>query len=386
VSRHQTDQVDQVDVDEADQTDQTDFDEAELLASHDYAEPLIVAGVRCHGGLAEDGAYVSPRTANRVPAIAAWQAKHRRDFGTELLDLPLDTWPEHYPNVAQARFLIESGIPDPICATLTRVGTVEGFGSMIRFSAIPDMRRVVDEDTSGTALAHLGRGLFEAHARDEAGFDGEGGHEHMWYAARDVAFEDPVTEDQRALMLERMGIAPPGSGGKVDLAAMRAAALANRTWPDDVDFDLEALITRMVRLLLIEISAFHTFAWAEELLADPDLVAGDGEGARLVSYIRSDETPHVDYLRTALSELRDRTIVGEGGRKHAGADLVGGTWDRALALSLGPNRQATLETTWGEVRHAVGDRPGAADILARFDELGSAHRRDDGTWVDAPAA
>ncbi|HEX2562333.1 MAG TPA: hypothetical protein VHK25_00370 [Acidimicrobiales bacterium] len=370
----------------APKTEQVEYDEAELLASHEYAEPLIVAGVRCHGGFADDGTYVSPRTANRVPAIAAWQAKHRRDFGTELLDLPLDTWPEHYPNVAQARFLVESGIPDPISATLTRVGTVEGFGSMIRFSAIPDMRRVLDEDCRGTALAHLGTGLFEAHARDEAGHGGEGGHEHMWYAARDVAFENPVTEDQRALMLERMGIALAGSGGKVDVAAMRAAALASRSWPDDVDFDLEILITRMVRLLLIEISAFHTFAWAEQLLADPDLVAGDGEGARLVSYIRADETPHVDYLRTALSELRDRTILGEGGRKHAGADLVGATWDRALAQSIGPNRQATLETTWGEVRHAIGDRPGAADLLARFDELGSVSRRDDGTWAEAPAA
>jgi hypothetical protein len=167
---------------------------------------------------------------------------------------------------------------------------------------------------------------------------------------------------------------------------MRAAALAGRRWPDDVDFDLEMLITRMVRLLLIEISAFHTFAWAEELLADPDLVAGDGEAARLVSYIRADETPHVDYLRTALSELRDRTIVGEGGRKHAGSDLVGDLWDRALAASTGPNRQAALETTWGEVRHAVGDRPGASDLLARFDELGSAHRLDDGTWLDGPGA
>ena len=366
-------------------TDQVDFAEAELLASHRYAEPLVVGDVRCHGGFDDEGAYVSPRTLHRVPAIAAWQAKHRRDFGTELLDLPLDTWPEHYPNVPQARFLVESGITDPISATLTRVGTVEGFGAMIRYEALPDLQRLVDEDIAGTALAHLGAGLFEAHARDEAGFDGQGGHEHMWYAARDVAFEHPVTSDQRALMLERMGIVPPG-GGKVDIAALRAAALANRRWPDDVDFDLESLIARMVRLLLIEISAFHTFAWAEELLADPDLVAGDGEGARIVACIRADETPHVDYLRTALSELRDRTIVGDGGRRHAGRDLVGDVWDRALAQSTGPNRQATLETTLRDVRFAVGDRRGAADLLARFDELGSAHRRDDGTWVDAAAA
>ena len=293
--------------------------------------------MRCHGGFDDDGAYVSPRTANRVPAIAAWQAKHRRDFGTELLDLPLDTWPEHYPNVAQARYLIE-GRPEPIISTLTRIGTVEGFGAMIRHSPLPDLQRMVVEDTGHRPGPPRG-GLFEAHARDEAGFEDEGGHEQMWFAARDVAFENPVTEDQRALMLERMGIAPPGSGGQVDLAALRAAGARQPLLARRHRLRPRALITRMIRLLLIEISAFHTFAWAEELLADPDLVAGDGEGARLVSYIRADETPHVDYLRTALSEMRDRTIVGEGGRRHAGGDLVGRIWDRALAQSLGPNRR-----------------------------------------------
>ncbi|HEX6420063.1 MAG TPA: hypothetical protein VFZ77_16300 [Acidimicrobiales bacterium] len=367
-----------------DTTDQLSFDRAELLASHRYAEPLVVAGVRCHGGFDEDGAYVSPRTANRVPAIAAWQARHRRDFGTELLGLPLDTWPEHYPNGAQARLLIERGVPGPIITTLTRIGTVEGFGGMIRHAPVPDLRRLVDEDIAGTALAHLGSGLFEAHARDEAGFEGEGGHEHMWYAARDVAFERPVTEDQRALMLERMGIVPPG-GGPASPAALRAAAMADRQWPADVDVDLELLVTRMVRLLLIEISAFHAFAWAEDLLGDPDLVTGDGEGGRLVSYIRADETPHVEYLRTALSELRDRTIVGEGGRRHAAADLVGGIWDRTLAQSVGPNRQQALENAWREVRHAVAGRADEADLLARFDELGTAHRRPDGGWIEAAA-
>jgi hypothetical protein len=365
---------------------QVDFTERELLASADYAEPLVVRGVRCHGGFVDDGGYVSPRTLNRRPAIEAWQAKHRRDFGTDLLDLPLDTWPEHYPNVAQARFLVESGVPEPIISTLTRIGTVEGFGALIRHSAVPDWRRVVDEDTSGTALAHLTGGLFEAHARDEAGFEDQAGHKHMWFAARDVAFEDPVTEDETALMLERMGVVPPGSGGVVDPAAMRAAALAARVWPDDVDFDLEMLVTRMTRLVLIEISAFHTFAWAEELLADPDLVAGEGSAARIVSYIRTEETPHVDYLRTALSELRDRTIVGESGRRYPGSRLVGSMWDEAVAASIGSNRQQALETAWREVRHAIGSRRGAADLLARFDSLGSAHRLDDGTWVEAERA
>jgi hypothetical protein len=336
---------------------QLSYDEAELLASHDYEEPLIAGGVRCHGGFTAQGAYVSPRTLHRTPAIAAWQAAHRECFGTELLDLPLETWPGHYPNVDQARFLIESGLPAPIIAILTRIGTVEGFGGMIRLSAIPDRHRCFAEDTDGTALAHLGGGLFEAHARDEAGHDAEGGHQQMWFAARDVAFEEPPTEDETARMLERMGI------------NQAASTTFDRLWPDDVPVDLELLVERMTRLLLIEISAFHTFAWAEELLSDTDLVAGDGEASRLVSYIRADETPHVEYLKTVLTEMRDRTFVGEKGR-YPGADLIARTWDRALAQSLGDRRQEFLRTTRAEIAHAADGRSDAADVLARFDSLG----------------
>ena len=182
------------------------------------------------------------------------------------------------------------------------------------------------------------------------------------------------------LLLERMGIAAPGTRSKVDLAAMRAQAEARRQWPDDVDFDLAVLVERMTRLLLIEISAFHTFAWAEEILDDRDLVAGEGEAARMVSYIRQDETPHVDYLRTVLSEMRDRTVVGAGGRRHAGADLVGATWDRAVAQSVGPGRIETLDVVRREVDHAMAGRPDRDDLMARFDELGDVVRAADGTW------
>ncbi len=340
---------------------QLTYDEAELLASHDYEEPLVAGGVLCHGGFDADGRYVSPRTRYRTRAIAAWQAGHESTFGTPLMDLPLETWPGHYPNVAQARFLLESGLPEPIINTLTRIGTVEGFGAMLRLSPVPDARSAFAEDTEGTALAHLGLGLFEAHARDEAGFDpedgrAEGGHKQMWFAARDIAFGHPPTEDETEVMLQRMGI------------GQMAASPPQRLWPDDVSIELEMLVERMTRLLLIEISAFHTFAWAEALLDDPDLVAGDGEAARLVSYIRSDETPHVEYLKTVLTEIRDRTVVGER-REHLGAELVGRTWERALAQSLGERRTAAIETFRAEVGHAADHRTDGADLLARFDDL-----------------
>jgi hypothetical protein len=366
---------------------QVEFAEHELLASHPYAEPLIAGGVRCHGGFDDDGRYVSPRTLNRLPAIRAWQQQRAEQFGGALLDVPLATWPEHYPNVAQGAFLITAGVPGPIISTLTRIGTVEGFGSLIRFSTIPELQRCFDEDVRGTAMEHLGRGLYEAHARDEAGHEDEAGHKQMWFAARDIAFEHPVTEDESLRMLERMGISRPGSGGKIDVARMRADAMARRVLPDDVDFDLESLIERMTRLLLIEISAFHAFAWAEELLSDPDLVAGDGEGARLVSYIRADETPHVEYLKTVLSEMRDRTFVSTSGAKYDGAEMIGRVWDRAVHESLTTRREEALRTTLAEVIHAIGDRPDAADLVERFHQLGSIRPGPDGAWMQqVPAA
>jgi len=340
---------------------QTDYSEHELLESHRYAEPLYAGGIRCHGGFDDDGRYVSPRTRNRVAAIEAWEEARAAAFGTPQLDLPLDRWPPHYPNVAQARFLIANGIPGPIISTLTRIGTVEGFGGFIRTLPIPDLSRCFDEDVRGTAMAHLERGLYEAHARDEAGFEDEGGHKAMWFAARDVAFEHPVDDDDLLAMPQRMGFSRPGSSN--------GAAPPPRVLPDDVDADLEGVIEFMTRLLLIEISAFHTFAWAEEVLSDDDLVAGNGEAARLVSYIRADETPHVAYLKTTLSEMRDRTFLGSSGKRYPGTEMVGRIWDRAVADSLGARREANVKLALAEVEHALDGHPRRADLLAEFSSL-----------------
>jgi hypothetical protein len=339
---------------------QVEFDESELLANHAVEEPLIAGGVRCHGGFDADGTYVSPRTLHRVPAIEAWQAQHRATFGAEVLEVPLATWPESYPNVAQSRHLIEAGVPEPLMGTLTRIGTVEGFGANIRLLQPGDLQRHLVEDIKGTAIAHLGKGLFEAHGRDEAGWEEEAGHRDMWFAARDIAFEGRGAAIDIEAMLDRMGFGP---------SAQAKRAAAGRLLPDDIDPNLELVMALMIRVLLIEVQAFHTFAWAETLLSDPDLVGGDGAAATLVSHIRADETPHVGYLATALTELRDRTWIGSGGKKHKGADLVASIWDRAMASSLGAGRAQNRKAVIAEVEHWCSQRPNGADILARFHAL-----------------
>jgi hypothetical protein len=183
----------------------------------------------------------------------------------------------------------------------------------------------------------------------------------MWFAARDIAFDRSCEELDIEAMLARMGF---GAG--------RPGAEAPRRLPDDIPAELEMMVSLMVRVLFIEISAFHTFAWAEEWMSDGDLVAGDGEAARLVGFIRADESPHVGYLRTALTEMRDRTWRGEEGRTYAGTDMIGRIWDPLLFHSLGLVREEGRRAALAEVEHWCAQRTNGSDILAEFTSLGPA--------------
>ena len=181
----------------------------------------------------------------------------------------------------------------------------------------------------------------------------------MWFAVRDLAFENPVTEDMTQVMLERMGISTPGwrtaPGG--------APAPAPESYFPDLDPAFESMLRRMIGLLFIEVSAFHTFAWAEAVVSDGSLVAESDVAAFLVRCIRTDETVHVDYLRTALTEVRDRTLVGPSGRHHAGEEVIATLWSAALAQSLGPNREGAVRSANAEIAHAVAGHPRRDEIL-----------------------
>ncbi len=267
------------------------YTEQELLASGDYAEPLIANEIRCHGGFLEDGTYLSPRTQHRAPAIHAWKQRLTQQ-GHELIDIPRSLMPPQYPNVAQAKLLLCNGVREPIVRALTIISIVEGFGAMIRDVRVPKLESLFVEALEGTALAHLTQGLFEAHARDESGYRDEGGHKQMWEAARDEALENPKIP------------------GDVLMRIMGRRQKRAKTGPifPEIDPQLERMLAFMSQVMVIEIFAEGTFEWGIGLLSDPEISANPKAAGDMVSFIQQDEKPHVEYLRTALSEVRARTI------------------------------------------------------------------------------
>ncbi len=331
-----------------------EFTREELLANVPYEEPLTASDVRCHGGFV-DGAYVSPRTLHRVPAIRAWKAR-LRDEGQPLVYVPREVLPPNYPSYEQAKLLLQEGIRDPITRALTIISIVEGFGAMIRDLPLPDFKEAMVEDLGGTALAHLGQGLFEAHARDEAGHRAEGGHKQMWEAARDLGLDRPEVPDD--VLARMMG----GGGGRGRSREPLFGNLAPR---------MEEMIRSLANVMVVEIFAFDVFKWGSRLLGDPEISANPTEAAAMVGHIRSDENPHVEYLRTALSEIRARTLRTTDGAELSGAEVVDRLLLRQLRGIASSRPKEQRERVRQEIRDEITDERMATDLIRRFEDLDS---------------
>jgi hypothetical protein len=350
--------------------DRLEFREEELLDSGPYEAPLVAGGVRCHGGFDASGAYRSPRTLHRAPAVAAWQARLARE-GAPLIQLAPALMPPQYPNVAQAKLLLKNGVRDPIVRTLTIISIVEGFGAIIRDVRVPDLGALVVEPLAGTALAHLGRGLFEAHARDEAGWRDEGGHKQMWEAARDLALEKPkIPADVMMRMMGRTG---------------RRGPAPERPYPM-LDETLERMLAMMAQVLVVEIFAEGTFRWGVELLGDSEVSAAPQAAGAMVRHIQSDEKPHVEYLRTALSELRVRTLRTQDGGQLPGRVVVDGLLHRVLRAITRNRPREQRDDLRASLVEAMAAARNPSALLAEFDALESTWTAPERTGFEPLAA
>jgi hypothetical protein len=338
-------------------SDKLTYAPEELLADGKYSAPLFAGDVLCHGGFDDDGRYRSPRTLHRSPAVRSWQAQLLAN-GHALIDLPDAIIPPQFPSVAQAKLVLEAGVREPVVRALTVISILEGFGAIIRDVRVPDLASFFVEPLTGTALAHLDRGLFEAHARDEAGYKDQGGHKQMWEAARDLALENPKIPGD--VFLRLMG----------DRGQSRAA---NPVFPE-LDKKLYRMLSMMAQVYVIEVFAKRTFDWGEALLSDPAVSAQPERAGAMVGYIRSDESPHVEYLRTALSETRTLRLRTEDGRILAGADVVDGLMHHVLKRMIETRPREQRDDMRSSVVAAIEAGQAGTSLLDEFDALAP-------TWI-----
>jgi hypothetical protein len=335
----------------------------DLMRSHPYARPHVAAGYRLHGGFlddgTEDGAYVSPRTLVRWPAIRAWgEALEGR--GWPLIDATGDLLKRQgYPTFEQHELLLKEGFGRTLWNSLSITGIIEARGQALCTVTAPDIQALVVEDVADTAAAHLNTGLLYAHGADEGGdpaSPGEGAHDAMWFAARDLVFGAgayPVPEAPASISRDVEGREMP-----------------------QLPEGYEQFIKFLMNVLMIEIRAESFFSLCCSLFRDPALFTdrrADAElAAVIVERIRADEQSHVGYLRVLISELRSFTWRTVGGGRSSGAAILDPVWAHMVEWHGRIERDlAAVRTRAGLETQIIAARGEAAGrrLLAQLDAL-----------------
>jgi hypothetical protein len=85
--------------------------------------------------------------------------------------------------------------------------------------------------------------------------------------------------------------------------------------------------------------------------------------------VRTDETPHVEYLRTALSELRARTVRTVAGGRVSGRQVVDALLHRTLAALTTSRPRDQRENVRGGLVTAIRDARKGDSLVEQFDAL-----------------
>ena len=336
------------------------FSESELLSDHDFAASHRIGDQRLHGGFDAEGTYIPPRSKGRRKALDNWTAE-LRERGGDLLeaDSSLLTGPR-VPNYAQQCLLIENGVTRPFWNGLTITGKIEGRGRMIAQMPLPDLQSLIVEDIGDMSIGHLGKGLLTAHGIDEGGEPekGIGGHDVMWFVARDLAFGPNAHPD-----VEPPGaIARPEADGKTP----------GRRMPQ-IELPHEMLLGFLMNLLLIEFRAEIGFAGTQAILRTPTLFtdrrAEAEEAAMIVERIRSDEEIHVESLRLYLGEIRNVTLNTVDGGTIRGEELIDPFWTGLVRWATVDQPRLAAANTYQALRKQILEADDGIRILGEFNAL-----------------
>ena len=333
---------------------QLTYSEADLMQDHPDLQPHVILGRRVHGGFDASGTYRPPRAFVREPALDAW-AQALVERGGEVF--PADSSllaGVRVVGVDQQRVLLRNGLGRWFWDQLTVTGKIEARGRLLADVEFPDLQPVVVEDISEMAIGHLGRGLLVAHGIDEGGQPdlGIGGHDVMWFLARDLAFGEEAYPDAE----------PPENIGRPD---------AGTRYMPELPQGIEGLISLLANLLIIEFRAELGFAEAQAILRSPDVFVdrrAEAElAAEIIERIRTDELIHVRSLCVYLGELRSVTFRTDDGGTVSGRELIDRFWDGMVRWATVEQPALNAERVRAEVEAYIDTHPDATRVRAEFD-------------------
>ncbi len=332
------------------------YSQAELLGSHTYAKAHLIDGRLMHGGFDASGTYIPPRALGRAQALQAW-TQSLRARGGELFQADASLLAGvRVPNVEQHRLLLRAGHGQTFWNGLTITGKIEARGRILAQMTFPDLRKLVVEPIDEMALGHLNGGLLFAHGIDEGGEPdkGIGGHDVMWFVARDLAFGANAFPD----------VEPPASIARPDSG--------QRVMPE-IPPDFEAMLSFLMNLLVIEFRAEIGFAATQAVLRTPDLFPGRREqaeeAARIIERIRTDEEIHVTSLRLYLGELRASTFrTVDGGTVPAGT-LIDRFWQGLIRWATVEQPKLAARQQHDLIVERLRGRPDGESLVRQFDAL-----------------
>ncbi len=311
-----------------------------------------------HGGMMHDGTYQPPRALVRESALQAW-ADALRARGGDLLDADsslLDG--EKVPGVEQSRVLLRNGLGETFWNGLTITGKIEAKGRLLAEMVFPELDPFIVEDVSEMAIGHLNKGLLKAHGLDEGGLpdEGIGGHDVMWFVARDLALGANAYPD----------VEPPENISRPDSAVRRMP---------EVSAAIEGYISFLMNLLVIEFRAEIGFAATQAVLRTPDLFAdrrADAEeAAEIIGRIRTDEEIHVSSLRLYMGELASVTFKTLDGGTVPGRELIDRFWGGLVHWATVEQPPLASKMQRELIESRIMAAPNGAQILAEFRSAGS---------------
>ena len=254
--------------------------------------------------------------------------------------------------------LLRNGLGETFWNGLTITGKIEAKGRLLAEMVFPELGPFIVEDVSEMAIGHLNKGLLKAHGLDEGGLpdEGIGGHDVMWFVARDLALGANAYPD----------VEPPENISRPDSAARRMP---------EVSAAVEGFISFLMNLLVIEFRAEIGFAATQAVLRTPDLFAdrrADAEeAAEIIGRIRTDEEIHVSSLRLYLGELASVTFKTVDGGTVPGRELIDRFWGGLVHWATVEQPPLASQMQRELIESRIMAAPNGAQILAEFRGAGS---------------